>query len=75
MNMGNDSNNRLPKLHDHTTLYVKEINILRSCDAYNADRYNYVVVRLVKFTGFSLFYLEELFVAADLAPILRFDTI
>ena len=39
MNMGNDPNSRLPKLHDHTTSYVKEINILRSYDAQNAGRY------------------------------------
>ena len=39
MNMGNDPSSRLPKLHDHTTSYVKEINILRSYDAQNAGRY------------------------------------
>ena len=39
MNMWNDPNSRSPKLHDHTTYYEGEINILRPYDAQNAGRY------------------------------------
>ena len=47
MNMGNDPNSRLPKLHDHTTSYVKEINILRSYDAQNAGRYTQSIYKFI----------------------------
>ena len=46
MNMGNDSNGCFPKLHDHTTLYGKEINILRSSDAKNAGCYMFGIFDL-----------------------------